>query len=125
MTDRPSYLTLQQHYEQRLREHGDNHRGVDWPNRPDAEKRYDVMLGLIGDAAAPASLLDIGCGLAHLYDRIVEKRLDTQLSYEGLDISPPSSPRAAASIPISGFMKRIFSRQTPPCGRPGSMTMWC
>ena len=60
---------------------------MDWPNRPDAEKRYDVMLGLIGDAA-PASLLDIGCGLAHLYDRIVERRLDTHLSYEGLDISP-------------------------------------
>ena len=88
MADRPSYLTLQEHYEQRLREHGDNHRGVDWPNRPDAEKRYDVMLGLIRDTASPVSLLDIGCGLAHLYERIVERGLDTHLSYEGLDISP-------------------------------------
>jgi SAM-dependent methyltransferase len=88
MADEPSYLTLQWHYERKLREHGDSHRGVDWPNRPDAEKRYDVMLDMIGNAATPASLLDVGCGLAHLYDRIVEKRWDTHLSYEGLDISP-------------------------------------
>jgi len=88
MPERPPYLVLQEHYEQKLHEHGDSHRGVDWPNRPDAQKRYDVMLGLIGDAATPASLLDIGCGLAHLYERIVEKGLEAQLSYEGLDISP-------------------------------------
>jgi SAM-dependent methyltransferase len=88
MTDEPSYLTLREHYESRLREHGDSHRGVDWPNKPDAKKRYDVMLELIGSSAAAASLLDIGCGLAHLYDRIVEKQWDKRLSYEGLDISP-------------------------------------
>jgi SAM-dependent methyltransferase len=88
MANEPSYLTLQEHYERKLREHGDNHRGVDWPNRPDAEKRYDVMLDMIGSTASQASLLDIGCGLAHLYDRIVEKRWDTHLTYEGLDISP-------------------------------------
>ena len=88
MADDPSYLTLQEHYERKLREHGDNHRGVDWPNRPDAEKRYDVMLDMIGNSPTSASLLDIGCGLAHLYDRIVEKRWDTLLTYEGLDVSP-------------------------------------
>jgi len=88
MANEPSYLTLQEHYERKLREHGDNHRGVDWPNRPDAEKRYDVMLDMIGSTASQASLLDIRCGLAHLYDWIVEKRWDTHLTYEGLDISP-------------------------------------
>ena len=88
MADEPSYLALREHYERKLREHGDSHRGVDWPNKPDAEKRYDVMLELIDGAATAASLLDIGCGLAHLYDRIVEKQRDQRLTYEGLDISP-------------------------------------
>jgi SAM-dependent methyltransferase len=88
MADEPDYLSLQAHYERKLREYGDNHRGVDWPNKADAEKRYDVMLDLVGDPAMPASLLDIGCGLAHLYDRIVEKQWDRILFYEGLDISP-------------------------------------
>lgn len=88
MADEPSYLTLREHYESRLREHGDSHRGVDWPNKPDAEKRYDVMLDLIGSSATAVSLLDVGCGLAHLYDRIVEKKWDKRLTYEGLDISP-------------------------------------
>lgn len=88
MADEPSYLMLQKHYESKLREHGDNHRGVDWPNRADAEKRYDVMLDVIGNASTSVSLLDIGCGLAHLYERIVERQRGTQLTYEGLDISP-------------------------------------
>ena len=87
MADEPSYLTLRDHYESKLREHGDNHRGVDWPNRPDAEKRYDVMLGVIRETATPVTVLDIGCGLAHLYDRIIESHLDRRLVYEGLDIS--------------------------------------
>ena len=107
MADEPSYLTLQEHYERKLREHGDSHRGVDWPNRPDAEKRYDVMLDLIGDRI-PASLLDIGCGLAHLYDRIVEKRW-THLIYEGLDISPAFIARVAASTRRSSSSSR-YSR---------------
>jgi SAM-dependent methyltransferase len=88
MADEPSYLMLQKHYESKLREHGDNHRGVDWPNRTDAEKRYDVMLDLISNSSTSVSLLDIGCGLAHLYERIVEKQRGMQLTYEGLDISP-------------------------------------
>jgi len=88
MPDNPSYLALRDHYESRFLEHGDNHRGVDWPNKRDAETRYDVMLDLIGTSTAPVRLLDIGCGLAHLYDRIVERKLHKNLVYEGLDISP-------------------------------------
>jgi hypothetical protein len=80
MPDEPDYLSLQAHYERKLREHGDNHRGVNWPNKADAARRYDVMLDLIGDPATPASLLDIGCGLAHFYERIVEKQWDRSLS---------------------------------------------
>jgi SAM-dependent methyltransferase len=88
MAPERSYLTLKDHYEGKLRQHGDNHLGVDWPNKADAEKRYDVMLDVIGDKTARGSVLDIGCGLAHLYERMLERRLNDRLSYEGLDISP-------------------------------------
>ena len=45
------------------------------------------MLGILPDGAAPVSILDFGCGAAHLLDTIHVKRLD-HVHYAGLDISP-------------------------------------
>ena len=42
-----SYKSIVTHYENCLAEHGDNHKGVDWPNEGDVKKRYNVMLDLI------------------------------------------------------------------------------
>jgi SAM-dependent methyltransferase len=118
MVDEPSYLVLQKHYESKLREHGDNHRGVDWPNRADAEKRYDVMLDVISSTSISASLLDIGCGLAHLYERIVEKQRDTQLTYEGLDISPAFIAACRRKFPQITFHQ--VDILTPDSGLPAA-----
>ena len=81
------YLAIVAHYEASLRVYGDEHRGVRWESAADAETRYFVMLGLLR-ASAPerVSLLDFGCGAAHLLDLI--QRLDRQeIDYRGLDIS--------------------------------------
>lgn len=87
MTSEPSYTVLREHYERTFREHGDSHRGVDWPNAADATTRYDVMLDLLGSSPDKVSLLDVGCGLAHLFDRIVESGREASIDYEGMDIS--------------------------------------
>ena len=42
-----SYKNLFQHYENCFETHGDNHKGVDWPNKEDAIKRYEIMLNII------------------------------------------------------------------------------
>lgn len=82
------YLELVAHYEDCLAKHGDSHRGVDWPNRDDAEKRYDVMLDVAGRDARPAiTLLDFGCGASHLNERIRSRGLDGRILYSGLDLS--------------------------------------
>ncbi|MBN2863662.1 MAG: class I SAM-dependent methyltransferase [Bacteroidales bacterium] len=79
------YLKIAEHYENCLRKFGDNHRGVDWPNAEDARLRYDIMLGII-PSGKNCTLLDFGCGTAHLYDHIL-KRNYNNIKYSGLDIS--------------------------------------
>lgn len=81
------YRTIIKHYEACLAQHGDSHLGVDWPNATDADVRYRVMLELLKTpSVAPVSLLDFGCGAAHLYDYI-QQRGFSHIEYIGLDAS--------------------------------------
>lgn len=83
------YISLKRHYELKFRQHGDTHKGVDWPVEKDALTRYDVMLDLLTHnvKALPniPVVLDFGCGLSHLYDHIQKKNIS--LDYIGCDIS--------------------------------------
>ena len=62
------------HYEKCLEIHGNNSKGVDWPNENDANKRYSVMLQSIAwdgrqfPDERKITLLDYGCGLGHFLD---------------------------------------------------------
>lgn len=81
--------TIVKHYETCLEKFGDTHLGVDWPKAEDAASRYKVMLDIIrlaGDSGENISLLDFGCGAAHLYQYILEKGIEN-INYTGLDIS--------------------------------------
>jgi SAM-dependent methyltransferase len=85
------YRDIVQHYEQCLAEHGDSHLGVDWPKKEDADTRYRVMLDVAKFDPAPPdtdapSLLDFGCGAAHLRRYMLEHGFP-HWSYAGLDLS--------------------------------------
>jgi len=80
-----NYQKIINHYEDCLRKFGDNHKGVDWPNQEDALLRYKVMLDIVMPGIR-CSLLDFGCGTAHLYDYIVKCGFK-DIEYTGLDIS--------------------------------------
>ena len=80
------YKKIFKHYENCFFKHGDNHKGVDWPNKDEATIRYKVMLDLINAQNNLISLLDFGCGASHLYDFIVGNNLN-YIDYTGLDIS--------------------------------------
>lgn len=87
MTSRAPYRPIVEHYESCLRRHGDNHRGVDWPNAADAEMRYRVMLEVIREQPQqPVRLLDLGCGASHLYQYLQEVQREG-IDYSGLDLS--------------------------------------
>jgi SAM-dependent methyltransferase len=88
MTARTKYAEIVEHYESCLRAHGDSHRGVDWPNADDARTRYRLMLEVVRPSvAAPARLLDLGCGASHLYEYLCETRRE-DIDYTGIDVSP-------------------------------------
>lgn len=82
------YREIVTHYETCLAQHGDSHRGVDWPNEADAATRYRVMLELI-PPGEKGSLLDFGCGTARLYQYMQEQAAaqSAEVTYTGLDIS--------------------------------------
>jgi SAM-dependent methyltransferase len=81
--------TIVKHYEDCLDKYGDTHLGVDWPKAGDTDKRYKVMLDVTrfgGDEHKNVSLLDFGCGAAHLYQYILDHYFEN-ISYAGLDAS--------------------------------------
>lgn len=86
-TPEKAYLGIVKHYERCLQRHGDNHKGVDWPNQEDALVRYRVMLDIIPyESGHRFRVLDFGCGLSHLYEYMRSLKL-THIQYAGLDIS--------------------------------------
>lgn len=83
-----TYYDIAAHYEKCLAKYGDCHKGVDWPNEVEAMRRYCVMLEVIGDSEKN-SLLDFGCGAAHLYQFIQQdNKKYANIEYYGVDLSP-------------------------------------
>lgn len=81
-----NYLKIAEHYKKCFENHGDNHLGVDWPKYEDTLTRYRVMLELINDEEN-VSLLDFGCGAAHLYEFMLKEKKEKNIQYSGLDIN--------------------------------------
>nr|WP_315473114.1 class I SAM-dependent methyltransferase [uncultured Undibacterium sp.] len=99
-----SYLRIVEHYESCLEKYGDTHLGVDWPKLEDVETRYRVMLGLIPAERRllEVSVLDFGCGAAHLLEYIQASPY-RGLQYSGLDLSKPFVDLSKAKYPAVDF----------------------
>jgi SAM-dependent methyltransferase len=81
--------TIVKHYENCLEKYGDSHLGVDWPKAEDVNKRYKVMLDIVrvaDDNSENISLLDFGCGAAHMLQYIKDQKIENVI-YSGLDVS--------------------------------------
>jgi methyltransferase family protein len=98
------YLSIVSHYETCLDRYGDSHRGVDWPKADDVQKRHRVMLDVIRpeSQSKKVSLLDFGCGAAHLNEYIRAQRLD-HIEYAGLDLSEKFVSLAQSKFPGNRF----------------------
>ena len=97
------YLSIVSHYETCLELHGDSHLGVDWPKADDVQKRHRVMIEVIRpDRRQTVSLLDFGCGAAHLNEYILEQRLD-HIEYSGLDLSEKFVRLSQDKFPANQF----------------------
>jgi SAM-dependent methyltransferase len=99
------YKVLADHYEGCFDKYGDTHLGVDWPKQDDVYKRYSVMLDVIKfheDKSEKVSLLDFGCGTAHLNEYILTNKY-SNIGYAGLDISPKFVQASKAKFPDTSF----------------------
>ena len=97
-----TYLSIVSHYESCLEQYGDTHLGVDWPKADDVPKRHRVMLEVIKPGQERVSLLDFGCGAAHLNEYILEKGLQN-IEYAGLDLSEKFVRLAQSKFPQNSF----------------------
>jgi hypothetical protein len=98
------YLRIVSHYEACLEQHGDSHLGVDWPKADDVQKRHRVMLDVIKPDSRneKISLLDFGCGAAHLNDYILVHGLK-HIQYAGLDLSEKFVRLSQSKFPENQF----------------------
>lgn len=74
------------YYEDTLKEHGDTPQGVHWNDKEGQKLRFFILSQL--KFSAGCSILDVGCGMAHFYDFLVERNKDGHyINYSGIDIS--------------------------------------
>jgi SAM-dependent methyltransferase len=100
-----SYKVIITHYERCLEQFGDSSKGVDWPNEKDAQTRYKVMMDLVEFGKNKnVSLLDFGCGTAHLLEFIMKQSYADQVQYSGLDISEKFIEVCRKKFPDHRFM---------------------
>lgn len=99
-----TYDDIVKHYENCLEKHGDNHLGVDWPKQEDVDTRYKIMLDIIrlNEDNDEVSLLDFGCGTAHLLGFMKSNGMD-KIRYSGLDISQKFVDVAKGKYPENDF----------------------
>lgn len=101
-SDSPIYRQITTCTESYFDREGDSPLGMGWPNVADAIRRYDVMLDVIRDKAAPARVLDFGCGTGHLYKHI-QDNTDFDIDYHGVDLSERFIQQASSRHPEANF----------------------
>ena len=108
------YHNIVKHYESCYDKYGDNCHGVDWPNKEDVETRYRIMLEIIRfdtfhTSNSACSVMDFGCGLAHLLDYI--KRNNYPYQYMGVDLSPVFVDACKEKYPQESFVCIDFLKE--------------
>jgi SAM-dependent methyltransferase len=73
---------IRAHYDDLLRRHGDSPEAVQYSSQESQERRFELLLQ-VGDLQ-DKSILDFGCGTAHLLDYMT--RLGLKVNYYGVDI---------------------------------------
>lgn len=97
------YRAIVNHLEDCLDRNGDTPRGVDWPTKEGAEKSYAVMLAMIREQPGTrVSLLDLGCGLAHMYEYMLANGWEW-IDYRGSDLSEKFLSRCKTKFPKIPF----------------------
>lgn len=90
---------VRRYFESQLRRFGDSPKSLGW-SQLGQRRRFEVLAGIA--KLDDADVLDVGCGLGHLYD-FLRPRFPG-ISYTGLDISPDMVERARRRNPRALFL---------------------
>ncbi len=74
---------LLEHYTPKLNKYGDSHLSVDWGSKATQDLRFKILLEPFSGKTETRSILDVGCGLGHLYTYIRDNKL--AFDYHGID----------------------------------------
>lgn len=92
---------LRRHYAPLVQAHGGSHRAVDWGSAASQQKRFRALLEAGG--ALTAQVLDVGCGVGHLVDHLLENSFAGQ--YRGVDLVPEMVAAARERHPHHDFVE--------------------
>ncbi|MFH1386578.1 MAG: class I SAM-dependent methyltransferase [bacterium] len=76
--------SIREYYENKLKTHGANHKGMDWSTKESQVVRFEQLTKVITPANL-FSIIDYGCGYGSLLDYLIKKR--NKFQYCGYDIS--------------------------------------
>lgn len=98
------------YYAEKLAEHGDTPRGVDWNGEESQTIRFEQLCKIIGSDKTNFTLNDLGCGYGALLDYLQDKY--STLTYLGVDVSPEMI-RAAGQRHAAAPRARFISSAKP------------
>ena len=103
--DKSDLLTeVADYYTEKLAQHGETPRGVDWNGEESQELRFEQLCKIIDDRRQ-FSLNDLGCGYGALHDYLVGRY--SGFSYSGIDVSESmirSAEKRYQGIPQARFV---------------------
>lgn len=103
-------MDVVQHYSDLLKKHGDDPRAVQLADRMTQRRRFRVLTEPL-ESMHGSSVMDVGCGLAHLAEFLAENGLDGE--YTGIDINQDFVDVCRAKFPETRFECLDISRTTP------------
>ncbi len=88
-------------YEDSLREHGDTAEGMHWKDKSSQALRFAMLTQF--KFSPGCTLLDVGCGMGHLYEFLEKKKQAQYLTYYGIDITKKMAHGAKKKYPHLSF----------------------
>ena len=92
---------LNKHFQPLVQKHGASHKSVNWGSESSQNLRFKMLLSF--DPKEGQSLLDLGCGVGHLF-KFIEANYPG-INYKGIDLVPDMISQAKQSYPQTDFEK--------------------
>ncbi|MCW5824482.1 MAG: class I SAM-dependent methyltransferase [Cyanobacteria bacterium TGS_CYA1] len=98
---------LSEHFEPLINKHGNNHEAVNWGSQYSQRLRFEVLLEPFLSLNKRVSILDVGCGIGHMLDFLIESEIE--FDYHGIDAVERMIDQARLNHPI---YKNLFENSS-------------